>query len=108
MRGKTGAVRMALDANMPLIPAAHWGTQVLMPRYSGKIRLFPRSPIQVLIGKPLDMSYAALRAVSPVHLQYMRNMGTGASMSVSLIAVFIPIFFMPGVIGMKAKNQSMG
>ncbi|MEY4458401.1 MAG: hypothetical protein RIS25_994 [Actinomycetota bacterium] len=56
MRGKTGAVRMALDANMPLIPAAHWGTQVLMPRYSGKIRLFPRSPIQVLIGKPLDMS----------------------------------------------------
>ncbi len=56
MRGKTGAVRMALDANMPLIPAAHWGTQVLMPRYSGKIRFFPRTPIRVLIGEPLDMS----------------------------------------------------
>ena len=56
MRGKTGAVRMALESNIPLIPAAHWGTADLMPRYSGKIRLFPRSPIQVLIGKPLDMS----------------------------------------------------
>lgn len=32
-----------------------------------------------------DLSLAVLRSVSPVHLQYMRNMGTGASMSVSLI-----------------------
>ncbi len=32
-----------------------------------------------------DLSFAALRSVSPVHLQYMRNMGTLASMSVSLI-----------------------
>ncbi|MBP2263247.1 ATP-binding protein [Pseudomonas sp. BP8] len=36
-------------------------------------------------GKPLDMSFAALRAVSPVHLQYMRNMGTLASMSLSIV-----------------------
>ncbi|WP_294991245.1 ATP-binding protein [uncultured Stenotrophomonas sp.] len=32
-----------------------------------------------------DLSLAVLRSVSPVHLQYMRNMGTGASMSVSLV-----------------------
>lgn len=56
MRGKTGAVRMALDSDIPLIPAAHWGTQILMPRYSGKIRLFPRTPITVLMGKPIDLS----------------------------------------------------
>jgi two-component system, chemotaxis family, sensor kinase Cph1 len=36
-------------------------------------------------GKPNDLSFAALRSVSPVHLQYMRNMGTLASMSVSLV-----------------------
>ena len=36
-------------------------------------------------GAPNDLSYAALRSVSPIHLQYMRNMGTLASMSVSLI-----------------------
>ncbi|HGM5579751.1 TPA: ATP-binding protein [Pseudomonas putida] len=38
-----------------------------------------------LTGKPLDMSFAALRSVSPVHLQYMRNMGTLASMSLSIM-----------------------
>lgn len=36
-------------------------------------------------GKALDMSFAALRSVSPVHLQYMRNMGTLASMSLSIV-----------------------
>lgn len=36
-------------------------------------------------GAPLDLSFAALRSVSPVHLQYMRNMGTLASMSISIV-----------------------
>ncbi|WP_137171354.1 ATP-binding protein [Massilia sp. HP4] len=36
-------------------------------------------------GNRNDLTFAALRSVSPVHLQYMRNMGTLASMSVSLI-----------------------
>jgi light-regulated signal transduction histidine kinase (bacteriophytochrome) len=34
---------------------------------------------------PLNLSGAALRSVSPVHLEYMRNMGTLASMSVSIL-----------------------
>ncbi|MDH0647401.1 GAF domain-containing protein [Pseudomonas sp. GD03858] len=42
-------------------------------------------PLNPLTGKPLDMSFAALRSVSPVHLQYMRNMGTLASMSLSIV-----------------------
>jgi len=36
-------------------------------------------------GRPTDLSYATLRSVSPVHLQYMRNMGTASSMSISII-----------------------
>lgn len=35
---------------------------------------------------PLDLTYSTLRSVSPVHLEYMRNMGTAASMSVSVLA----------------------
>ena len=46
-------------------------------------RLVP--PENPLTGKPNDLSFASLRSVSPIHLQYMRNMGTLASMSVSLI-----------------------
>jgi serine phosphatase RsbU (regulator of sigma subunit)/GAF domain-containing protein len=36
-------------------------------------------------GRPLDLSAAVLRSVSPVHLEYLANMGVVASMSVSLI-----------------------
>jgi chemotaxis family two-component system sensor kinase Cph1 len=36
-------------------------------------------------ARPLDLGFAVLRSVSPVHLEYMRNMGTLASMSISLI-----------------------
>jgi light-regulated signal transduction histidine kinase (bacteriophytochrome) len=34
----------------------------------------------------IDLSFAGLRSVSPVHLEYMRNMGTSASMSVSIVS----------------------
>jgi chemotaxis family two-component system sensor kinase Cph1 len=36
-------------------------------------------------GPPLDMSYAGLRSVSPIHIEYLKNMGVRASMSVSLV-----------------------
>lgn len=62
---RTNRIRVIEDANYqpsPLVPADN-----------------PRT------GRPLDMSFAALRSVSPVHLQYMRNMGTLASMSLSIV-----------------------
>lgn len=36
-------------------------------------------------GAAIDLSLSVLRSVSPVHLQYLRNMGTAASMSISLM-----------------------
>ncbi|QWC84700.1 SpoIIE family protein phosphatase [Nocardioidaceae bacterium] len=46
-------------------------------------------PVDPLVGprtgRPLDMSRSSLRSVSPVHLEYLRNMGVTASMSVSLV-----------------------
>jgi 1-acyl-sn-glycerol-3-phosphate acyltransferase len=56
MRGKTGAVRMALENDVPLIPMAHWGTQGIMPRYGKKLKLFPKTRVDVVIGEPLDLS----------------------------------------------------
>lgn len=58
-------IRLIADAHyqpVPLLPALHPAT-----------------------GKPTDLSYAGLRSVSPVHVQYMKNMGTLASMSISII-----------------------
>lgn len=50
----------------------------------------PTSPIiamnDVAASYPLDLTYSTLRAVSPIHIQYLKNMGVAASFSVSLIA----------------------
>lgn len=36
-------------------------------------------------GIPLDLSRSVLRAMSPVHIQYLKNMGVAASLSASLV-----------------------
>ncbi|AZC26097.1 ATP-binding protein [Pseudomonas sessilinigenes] len=36
-------------------------------------------------GQALDLSFATLRSVSPIHCQYMKNMGVLSSMSISLL-----------------------
>ncbi len=58
-----------------------------------RVRLIPdadSAPVSILGAdrsetQPLDLSVSVLRSVSPVHLEYMRNMGTTASMSVSIL-----------------------
>lgn len=46
----------------------------------------PIEPVTDASGNPLDLSFANLRSVSPIHCEYLRNMGVGASMSISIIA----------------------
>ncbi|HEV2565515.1 MAG TPA: ATP-binding protein [Microvirga sp.] len=55
-----------------------------------RLRIIPDAnytpvPIQSCDPAPLDLSDSVLRSVSPVHLEYMRNMGTLASMSISIL-----------------------
>ncbi len=56
-----------------MIPAANYTAVPILPALS---------PID---GKKLDLSLTVLRSVSPVHLEYMRNMGTLSSMSISIL-----------------------
>ena len=59
-----------------------------------RLRVIPDAgyvPVPVLPGvnaqgAPLDLSQHALRSVSPVHVEYLRNMGVAASMSISIIS----------------------
>src|SRR5690554_4188426 len=59
-----------------------------------RIRVIPDAryvPVPILPGRsaggqPLDLSQLSLRSVSPVHLEYLANMGVAASMSVSIVA----------------------
>jgi light-regulated signal transduction histidine kinase (bacteriophytochrome)/CheY-like chemotaxis protein len=36
-------------------------------------------------GRPLDLSLSILRSVSPIHIEYLKNMGVRASMSISIV-----------------------
>lgn len=56
MRGKTGAVRLALADGIPVIPLAHWGVQRIMPRY-GRLSLWPpRKRVTVVVGEAVDLA----------------------------------------------------
>ncbi len=46
-------------------------------------RILP--PLNPLTDAPLDLSRSVLRSVSPVHLQYLANMGVAASCSASIL-----------------------
>ncbi len=50
---------------------------------SAPSRIVP--PLRPDTGEPLDLSFSVLRGVSPIHLEYMKNMGTRSAMSISLI-----------------------
>ncbi|WP_286914763.1 MULTISPECIES: HWE histidine kinase domain-containing protein [unclassified Pseudomonas] len=50
-----------------------------------RFKTVPIVPVLDLSGEPLDLSYAHLRSVSPIHCEYLSNMGVGASMSISVI-----------------------
>jgi 1-acyl-sn-glycerol-3-phosphate acyltransferase len=56
MVAKTGVARLALAANIPVIPVAHWGAQRLLPYGKLLPRVFPRKTVRVLAGPPVDLS----------------------------------------------------
>jgi light-regulated signal transduction histidine kinase (bacteriophytochrome) len=57
-------IRVISDANCERMP--------IVPEYDAS-------------NEPLDLSHAHLRSVSPIHCEYLRNMGVGASMSISIV-----------------------
>jgi len=46
----------------------------------------PVAPALDAKGEVLDLSLSVLRAVSPIHIEYLKNMGVAASLSISIIA----------------------
>lgn len=56
MLAKTGAARIAIKSNAPVIPVAQWGDQNFIPRYSKKIGWYKRHKVSIVAGKPIDLS----------------------------------------------------
>ena len=56
MVAKTGVARLAVMSKAPVYPAAQWGTQAVLPPYSKKFRIFPRTTVTYRVGEPVDLS----------------------------------------------------
>jgi 1-acyl-sn-glycerol-3-phosphate acyltransferase len=56
MSGRTGAVRAALSAGVPLIPVCQSGAQDILWPYTRKFRPLPRRKYVIRVGPPLDLS----------------------------------------------------
>ncbi|WP_232677892.1 1-acyl-sn-glycerol-3-phosphate acyltransferase [Nocardioides sp. R-C-SC26] len=56
MVGKSGAARIALETGCPVYPVGQWGAQELLPAYSKRPHLMPRTSIAMKVGDPVDLS----------------------------------------------------
>jgi len=55
MRGKTGAVRLALDSGVPVYPVGQWGSEKIMARYSSKFRPGFWKKVSFLVGDEINL-----------------------------------------------------
>ncbi len=69
MRGKTGAARIAMEADCPVIPIGHWGVQEILPQYHKRPRLFPPTDVYVRAGAPLTFPLTGRQRVTPTRLR---------------------------------------
>jgi light-regulated signal transduction histidine kinase (bacteriophytochrome) len=87
-----------LDSSIPYLnlryPASDIPKQARQLYILNSLRIIPEvnyQPTEILpihnpiTNSPLDLSYSVLRSVSPIHIEYLKNMGAAASMSISLI-----------------------
>ncbi len=56
MRGKSGAIRMAAELGVPIVPAAHWGVHKVLGNYNLRFRPNPLHLVKVKIGDPIQLS----------------------------------------------------
>ena len=91
-------VAEALRAGMPPFLGLHYPASDIPPQSRALflrqwLRMIPEvdaAPLAIVPtitakGTPLDLSLSTLRASSPIHLQYLRNMGSAATLTVSII-----------------------
>lgn len=73
----TGVARLALDTlddDVPVIPAARWGTQEVFNGYTKKFRPFPRKPVNIVVDEPMDLSSYRGRPVTTIALREVTDL----------------------------------
>ncbi len=65
MTGRTGAARIALSANVPVVPVAQWGVHAILAPYAKRPHLLPRKTVWVSAGPPVDLADLRDRPLTP-------------------------------------------
>ena len=65
MTGKTGAARIALAAEVPVVPIAQWGAHRILPPYTKRPLLLPRKTIEMTAGPPVPLEDLRARGMTP-------------------------------------------
>lgn len=73
MTGKTGAARIALSAEVPVIPVAQWGAQHILGPYKKAPHVFPRKTITCKAGDPVDLDDLRGQQLTPAVLREATN-----------------------------------
>lgn len=74
MHARTGVARLALTADVPVVPMVHWGTHRVLDAYNKKFRPLPRGPIVVRCGEPVDLSAYRGRPVDAALLREVTDL----------------------------------
>lgn len=74
MTPKVGVARLALEHDVPVIPAARWGTRDIYDHYTKKFRPLPRKQVTVKFGEPLDLSAHRAKEIDNALLREVSNL----------------------------------
>ena len=82
MTSRTGVARLALEHDVPVLPAARWGTREVYDHYRKKFRPLPRKTVVTKVGPPVDLdayrarpqNLALLREVTDVLMNEVKDL----------------------------------
>jgi 1-acyl-sn-glycerol-3-phosphate acyltransferase len=69
MRGKTGSVRMAIEAGVPIYAVGQWGSEVVLPTYTKNLKPKPWHKVRVQIGDQINLDAFHGRKLSTEELK---------------------------------------
>lgn len=74
MYARTGVARLALSADVPVIPIARWGTLDILNAYHHRFRPFPRHKVTTVVGEPVDLAKLREQKVTAQVLREVTNL----------------------------------
>ena len=69
MRGRTGAVRLALETGVPVYAIAHWGSEKVLPQYGSKFRPGFWKKVNIIVGGEINLDKYRHAKLQPAEVQ---------------------------------------